>query len=173
MNWQTSHLNETLPGSLLLHSNQQQSLSEVNSSEWQRRIPAQQREEEEEEGVFGESYVGFPTAAGEIKVERDPQVLECLQVIAKAFAGKLPQGVLVPLGRFLHLSFLEDIGRAKHQMRDRAGNVEVRLGRVVFSLASPLPSPLPPPLDLSSLPLELNHPSRFPLFFFFFSCSCK
>lgn len=130
----------------------------------------QQREEEEAEGVFGESYVGFPAAAGEIKVERDPQVLESLQVIAKAFAGKLPQGVLVPLGRFLHLSFLEDMGRAKHQMRDRAGNVEVRLGRVVLASPPPFPLPslpLPHPLDLSSLPLELNHPSRFPFFFLF------
>lgn len=131
---------------------------------------AQQREEEQ--GVFGESYVGFPAAAGEIKVERDPQVLECLQVIAKAFAGKLPQGVLVPLGRFLHLSFLEDTGRAKHQMRDRAGDAEVRLGRAVS--APPPRPPSPPPLslahpaDLSSLPLELNHPSWF---FFFLFCT--
>lgn len=67
------------------------------------------------ESVSREAYVGFSATAGEIEIQRDPQVLKCLQVIAKAFSRKLPQGVLVPLGCLFHLPFLEDTRRANMQ----------------------------------------------------------
>lgn len=62
-----------------------------------------------------ESYVGFSATAGQIQVKRDPQVLECLQVISEAFSRKLPQGVLIPLSCLFHLPFLEDTMRAHMQ----------------------------------------------------------
>jgi len=65
--------------------------------------------------VSREAYVGFSATAGEIEVQGDPQVFKCLQVVAKAFSRKLPEGVLVPLGCLLHLPFLEDTWRADMQ----------------------------------------------------------
>lgn len=62
-----------------------------------------------------ESYVGFSATAGQIQVQRDPQILECLQVISEAFSRKLPEGVLIPLSCLFHLPFLEDTMRAHMQ----------------------------------------------------------
>lgn len=67
---------------------------------------------EEEIKVSWETYIGFPATAGEIEVQGDPQVFKCLQFITEAFSGKLPQGVLVPLGCLFHLPFLQDTWRA-------------------------------------------------------------
>lgn len=66
---------------------------------------------EKKKSVSGESYIGFSATAGQIKVQRDPQVFKCLQVVTVAFSRKLPQGVLVPLGCLFHLPFLEDTRR--------------------------------------------------------------
>lgn len=54
------------------------------------------------------TYVGFPAAARQVEVQRDPQLLEGLQVVSKALPRKLPEGVLIPLGSLLHLALLED-----------------------------------------------------------------
>lgn len=67
------------------------------------------------------SYVCFSAAAGEVEVEGDPQVFEGLQVVSEALPGKLPQSVLVPLSRLLHLAFLEDTLRHKQGERDQEG----------------------------------------------------
>lgn len=69
--------------------------------------------------ISRETYVGFSATSGEIQVQGDPQVFKSLQVIAKAFSRKLPQGILVPLGCFFHLPFLKDTWRAKHLVSRR------------------------------------------------------
>jgi len=52
------------------------------------------------------TYVGFAAAAGQVEIEGNPELPECLQVFPKTFPRKLPQCILIPLSSFLHLSFL-------------------------------------------------------------------
>lgn len=52
------------------------------------------------------SYIGFPATAGEIEVQRHAQFLKGLQFVTESLSGKLPQRVLIPLSRFLHLPSL-------------------------------------------------------------------
>ncbi len=54
------------------------------------------------------SYVGFPATAGEIEVQRHTQLLKGLEFITESLSGKLPQRVLIPLSRFLHLPPLRE-----------------------------------------------------------------
>lgn len=86
---------------------------------------------EEEIKVSWETYIGFPATAGEIEVQGDPQVFKCLQFITEAFSGKLPQGVLVPLGCLFHLPFLQDTWRAntwwgRREPKEKQNNVGER-----------------------------------------------
>lgn len=56
--------------------------------------------------LFCVAYVGFAAAAGQVEIERNPELPEGLEVVPETFSRKLPQRILVPLSRFFYLPFL-------------------------------------------------------------------
>lgn len=53
------------------------------------------------------THIHFPSAAGEVEQQRDFELTEGLQVLCETLSWELLQGILVPLGGFFHLSFLD------------------------------------------------------------------
>lgn len=80
------------------------------------------------------SYVGFPATAREIEVQRHTQLLKGLEFITESFSGKLPQGVLIPLSRFLHLPPLRERERAHQSHRSSWHNHSISPGLKLSAL---------------------------------------